>query len=96
MLLSIGFHMEQGNPRKLAGIGLAVAGAICMVAGGAASAAHGHHVTDQVRLLSGCVVMAPYIPSRGIAVHRTFFCVRINKQHILTVVIAGGQQHAAR
>lgn len=47
VLLSIGFHMEQGNPRKLAGIGLAVAGAICMVAGGAASAAHGHHVTDQ-------------------------------------------------
>lgn len=69
MLLGIALHMEQGNPRKLAGIGLSVAGAICMVAGGAASATHGHGVTQQeasnmllgdVCLLINTLAMAVY------------------------------------
>jgi drug/metabolite transporter (DMT)-like permease len=47
VLLGIALHMEVGNPRKLAGIGLAVAGAVCMVMGGAASAAHGAGVTAE-------------------------------------------------
>ena len=47
VLLGIALHMEVGNPRKLAGIGLAVAGAVCMVMGGAASASHGPGVTAE-------------------------------------------------
>lgn len=46
VLLGIALRMEHGNPRKLTGIGLAVAGAICMVAGGAASASHAPGVTE--------------------------------------------------
>lgn len=46
VLLGIALRMEHGNPRKLTGIGLAVVGAICMVAGGAASASHAPGVTE--------------------------------------------------
>jgi drug/metabolite transporter (DMT)-like permease len=45
--MGIALNMEVGNPRKLAGISLAVVGAICMVAGGASSASHAKGVTSE-------------------------------------------------
>lgn len=69
VLLGIALGMERGNPRKLTGIGLAVVGAICMVAGGAASASRAPGVTEaqadnmllgDMCLLVNTVAMAVY------------------------------------
>ena len=66
-MLGIALKMEGGSPRKLAGIGLAVLGAVCMVGGGASSAAHGagadaasHMLLGDLCLLVNTIAMAVY------------------------------------
>jgi drug/metabolite transporter (DMT)-like permease len=85
VLLGIALGMEQGNPRKLAGISLAVVGATCMVAGGAASAAHAHGASAQeasnmllgdVCLLVNTLAMAVYyIASKQMVQRYPAICV---------------------
>lgn len=83
VMLGIALKMETGSPRKLAGILLAVVGAICMVAGGAASAAHGasadansHMLLGDLCLLINTMAMAVYyIISKQMVARYPAICV---------------------